>query len=104
MGTGTWPELFSWPEIQRGNGFPYSQPSASAESCTETASFAGLSQLFNTVVDIRDSFRHDCYQCYIASISTSKTLLNHCSFKNQSYSEREKLQTKTVKPRRTSIY
>lgn len=90
MGTGTWPGLFSWPEIQRGNGFPSSQPSAPAESCTETASFAGLFQLCNTVVDIRDSFRHYCYQCYIASISTSKTSLNHCSFKNQSYSEREK--------------
>lgn len=75
----------------RGNGFPSSQPSAPAESCTETAPFAGLSQLCNTVVDIRDSFRHYCYQCYIASISTSQTTLNHDSFKNQRYSEREKL-------------
>lgn len=77
MGTGTLPGFFSWPERLGGNGFPSSQPSAPAESCAETASFAGLSQLCNTVVDIRDSFRHYCYQCYIASISTSQTTLNH---------------------------
>lgn len=57
------------------------------------------------VVDIRDSFRHFillsvlyCFHEHITWTSQSQY-----AFKNQSYSEREKPQTKTSKPRRILI-
>lgn len=106
MGTGMPPVLFAGPRHEGGMAFHLLHShQLQLRAALEQLYLLAYPNSAIAVVDIRDSFRHFillsvlyCFHEHITWTSQSQH-----AFKNQSYSEREKPQTKTSKPRRILI-